>query len=79
MRQRIKAILPAFFAIPMAYYMVSEPVNIPIMGPIILGYWMLLLVPFMMTAAANATVNNSPAANYLGIEDLNRIVRSSRP
>ena len=32
MRQRVKAILPAFFAIPLAYYMVSEPINIPFIG-----------------------------------------------
>ena len=65
MRQRVKAILPAFFAIPMAYYMVAEPVNIPVLGPLFLGYGMLIIVPFMMTAAANAA-NMLEGFNGLG-------------
>jgi len=43
----------------MGYYMVTEPISIPWMGPIFLGYGMLIIVPFMMTAAANGAVNNS--------------------
>jgi UDP-N-acetylglucosamine--dolichyl-phosphate N-acetylglucosaminephosphotransferase len=65
LRQRIKAILPAFFAVPMAYYLVLEPVNLPWAGAIFLGYWMLLIVPFMMTAAANAA-NMLEGFNGLG-------------
>ncbi len=65
LRQRVKAILPAFFAVPMAYYMVSQPLNLPYVGAVFFGYWMLLLVPFMMTAAANAA-NMLEGFNGLG-------------
>ncbi|MEM4729871.1 MAG: hypothetical protein QXH42_08975 [Thermoplasmata archaeon] len=65
LRQRVKAVLPAFFAIPMGYYMVGEPINLPWAGAIYLGYWMLLIVPFMMTAAANAA-NMLEGFNGLG-------------
>jgi UDP-N-acetylglucosamine--dolichyl-phosphate N-acetylglucosaminephosphotransferase len=65
LRQRVKAILPAFFAIPMAYYMVSTPITLPFVGPVVFGFLMLLLVPFMMTAAANAA-NMLEGFNGLG-------------
>lgn len=65
LRQRVKAVLPAFFAIPMAYYMVEEPINFPIVGTVFFGYFMLILVPFMMSSAANSA-NMLEGFNGLG-------------
>ena len=64
-RQRVKAVLPAFFAIPMAIYMVQEPINFPIVGTVFFGYFMLILVPFMMSSAANSA-NMLEGFNGLG-------------
>jgi UDP-N-acetylglucosamine--dolichyl-phosphate N-acetylglucosaminephosphotransferase len=55
LRQRIKAVLPFLFGLPLALAITDTAINIPLIGTIEIGFLMLLLVPFAITSAANVT------------------------
>ncbi|UCD92828.1 MAG: hypothetical protein JSV43_02610 [Methanobacteriota archaeon] len=63
LRQRVKAVLPFLFALPLGSAMVSLG-NTSLLG-VNLGVWMLLAAPFGITAAANAS-NMLEGFNGLG-------------
>ena len=65
LRQKVKAILPAFFAFPLSYYMIDETITLPIVGSIHFGLLMIIIIPFMITSAANS-MNMLDGFNGLG-------------
>ncbi|MEM2900349.1 MAG: hypothetical protein QXT63_06110 [Thermoplasmata archaeon] len=65
LRQRVKAILPMFFAIPLALYLPEHFLTLPIIGKIDLGFAFIFVIPFGITCAANAS-NMLEGFNGLG-------------
>mgnify|MGYP001407396515 CR=1 FL=1 len=64
MRQSTKAFLPFLFSLPLALF-VSDKVNIPLLGEIDFGIFILFLVPFGITCASNS-MNMLEGFNGLG-------------
>ena len=64
MRQSIKAILPFLFALPLGIFATSS-MTVPLIGNIDFGYFILFLVPFGITCAANS-MNMLEGFNGLG-------------
>jgi UDP-N-acetylglucosamine--dolichyl-phosphate N-acetylglucosaminephosphotransferase len=55
LRQRIKAVIPFLFAIPIGVYVLEKTTLSFIIGdPVDFGLWMVLIAPFGVTCAANA-------------------------
>jgi len=65
LRQRVKAVLPMFFAIPLALYLPEHVLSLPMIGEIDLGFAFILVIPFGITCAANAS-NMLEGFNGLG-------------
>lgn len=62
--QRMKAVLPFLFALPLGIY-VSRELSLPIFGNVNFGYFMLFLIPLGVTCAANSA-NMLEGFNGLG-------------
>jgi UDP-N-acetylglucosamine--dolichyl-phosphate N-acetylglucosaminephosphotransferase len=65
MRQRVKAVLPFLFAIPLGLLVDFTTIRLPLAGAVDFGIWMVLIIPFGITAAANSA-NMLEGFNGLG-------------
>ncbi len=65
LRQRVKAVLPMFFAIPLALYLPANYLTLPFVGTVDLGIFVIFIIPFGITCAANAS-NMLEGFNGLG-------------
>lgn len=55
LKQRIKALLPFLFGLPLALVITDTTITIPLVGSFELGLVMIILIPFAITSAANVT------------------------
>jgi UDP-N-acetylglucosamine--dolichyl-phosphate N-acetylglucosaminephosphotransferase len=65
LRQRLKALLPFMFVLPLALLLKDSMIVIPFAGAVNIGFFMLILIPLAVTSAANVS-NMLEGFNGLG-------------